>query len=53
MMFEFVQKLFVRYDILIDDKSRPWLIEVNACPSLARPNVLDKYVKNRVTGIIF
>jgi hypothetical protein len=34
------------YDILIDENLRPWLIEVNASPSLARENALDQRVKN-------
>jgi hypothetical protein len=34
------------YDILIDSALRPWLIEVNSSPSLARENQLDVRVKN-------
>ena len=34
------------YDILIDETLRPWLLEVNASPSLARENALDKRIKN-------
>jgi tubulin polyglutamylase TTLL5 len=34
------------YDILIDSNLRPWLLEVNASPSLARENHLDHRVKN-------
>lgn len=34
------------YDVLIDADLRPWLIEVNASPSLARMNALDHRVKN-------
>jgi tubulin polyglutamylase TTLL5 len=34
------------YDVLIDSNLRPWLIEVNASPSLARENALDHRVKN-------
>lgn len=34
------------YDILIDNQLRPWLIEVNSSPSLARENHLDHRVKN-------
>lgn len=36
------------YDVLIDENLRPWLIEVNASPSLARENALDHRVKNAV-----
>ena len=34
------------YDVLIDADLRPWLLEVNASPSLARENYLDKRIKN-------
>ena len=36
------------YDVLIDESLRPWLIEVNASPSLARDNELDIRVKNQM-----
>jgi tubulin polyglutamylase TTLL5 len=36
------------YDVLIDNNLRPWLIEVNASPSLARENALDSRVKNNM-----
>lgn len=34
------------YDVLVDSELRPWLLEVNASPSLARTNALDVRVKN-------
>ena len=34
------------YDVLIDADLRPWLLEVNASPSLARTNPLDIRIKN-------
>lgn len=34
------------YDILLDENLRPWLLEVNASPSLARENPLDNRVKD-------
>jgi len=36
------------YDVLIDERLRPWLIEVNASPSMARENALD----DRVGGLM-
>jgi hypothetical protein len=33
------------FDVIIDSELKPWLIEVNACPSLARESVLDMDVK--------
>ena len=33
------------YDVLLDEDARPWLLEVNASPSMARDTPLDKRVK--------
>jgi hypothetical protein len=35
-----------RYDVLIDADLKPWLIEVNSSPSLARDNPLDYEIKD-------
>lgn len=40
------------YDILIDMDLRPWLLEVNASPSLGRENHLDVRVKNAMVADI-
>jgi tubulin polyglutamylase TTLL4 len=32
-------------DILIDSKLKPWLIEINVCPSLSTGSKLDKKIK--------
>lgn len=34
------------YDVLIDEDLRPWLIEVNASPAMARDALVDVRVKN-------
>ncbi|GLE07071.1 hypothetical protein PINS_up016940 [Pythium insidiosum] len=34
------------YDILLDATLRPWLIEINSSPSMARENALDFQVKD-------
>jgi len=34
------------YDVMLDDAYRPWLIEVNASPSMARDHELDRRVKD-------
>ena len=36
------------YDVLLDEDGRPWLLEVNASPSMARETPLDKRVKENL-----
>ena len=41
------------FDILIDSKLRPWLLEVNVCPSLSSSSPLDKQIKTTLLCDIF
>lgn len=34
------------FDILIDEKLKPWLLEVNVCPSLSSSSPLDRKIKH-------
>jgi len=34
------------FDILIDDKLKPWLVEVNVCPSLSSSSPMDRKIKH-------
>ena len=34
------------FDVIIDAKLRPWLLEVNVSPSLSSSSPLDKYIKS-------
>jgi tubulin polyglutamylase TTLL4 len=34
------------FDILIDANLKPWLIEVNVCPSLSSSSVMDRKIKH-------
>lgn len=36
------------FDILIDKNLKPWLIEVNVCPSLNVTTPIDKKIKTRM-----
>ena len=41
------------YDILIEDNLKPWLIEVNASPSLATTPEADRKLKMSVMESVF
>ncbi|EGD73485.1 tubulin-tyrosine ligase [Salpingoeca rosetta] len=41
------------YDIIIDDDLKPWLIEVNASPSLSATTVADRIMKHTVIDDVF
>lgn len=38
------------FDILIDDDLKPWLLEVNICPSLSSGSPLDKRIKTKLVA---
>ena len=40
------------YDIIIDNDLKPWLIEVNASPSLSSTTVADRIMKYRLINDI-
>eukprot|EP01029_Cantina_marsupialis_P006361 TRINITY_DN169984_c0_g1_i1.p1 TRINITY_DN169984_c0_g1~~TRINITY_DN169984_c0_g1_i1.p1 ORF type:complete len:398 (+),score=63.25 TRINITY_DN169984_c0_g1_i1:91-1284(+) len=41
------------YDIIIDKELKPWLIEVNASPSLTATTTSDRLLKTKVLGDVF
>jgi len=41
------------YDILIEDNLKPWLIEVNASPSLSTTTAADRKMKMQVMEDVF
>ncbi|KAH3889499.1 hypothetical protein DPMN_013556 [Dreissena polymorpha] len=43
-----VHDFFVRWDIIIDDNLKPWLIEVNASPSLTSTTSSDRIMKYKL-----
>jgi tubulin polyglutamylase TTLL4 len=34
------------FDVLIDSKLKPWILEVNVCPSLSSSSPLDRKIKH-------
>ncbi|CAL1135054.1 unnamed protein product [Cladocopium goreaui] len=38
------------FDVLVDQKLRPWLLEVNTCPSLSSSSPLDKRLKTQLVA---
>ncbi len=36
------------YDIIFDDSLRPWLLEVNSSPSMAREFPIDERIKGKL-----
>ena len=41
------------YDVLIDEQLKPWLIEVNASPSLSSTTDMDRNLKMGIIGDAF
>lgn len=41
------------YDILLDSNCKPWLIEINASPSLTTTNEADKILKKKLIDDVF
>ena len=41
------------FDIMLDSRLTPWLIEVNTGPSLSAPSKLDMHVKHRMLANLF
>lgn len=41
------------YDVLVDENLRPWLLEVNASPSLGASNRDDLRLKKQMVGDVF
>jgi tubulin polyglutamylase TTLL4 len=41
------------FDVLLDDKLKPWLMEVNVGPSVASSSPLDKVIKGSMTTDMF
>lgn len=44
---------FSSYDIIISDDLKPWLIEVNASPSLTATTANDRVMKQKLIDDIF
>ena len=41
------------FDVLIDKNLKPWLLEVNVCPSLNSSSPLDRKIKHTLLSDIF
>lgn len=41
------------YDVMVDENLRPWLLEVNASPSLGASNKNDLRLKKQMVGHVF
>ncbi len=41
------------FDILVDEKLRPWLLEVNVLPSLSSSSPMDKQIKTTLLCDVF
>ena len=43
----------LRYDLLIDDNLKPWLVEVNASPSLSASTKADRIMKQSLLRDVY
>lgn len=41
------------FDVIIDSSFKPWILEVNVCPSLSSSSPMDKYVKTLLLSDCF
>ena len=41
------------FDVMLDARLKPWLIEVNTGPSLSAPSALDMHIKHRMAANLF
>merc|ERR1711920_951903 len=41
------------FDVLVDTNLKPWLLEVNICPSLSSGSPLDKRIKTKLVADTF
>ena len=48
MNFIFIALMIARFDIMLDHKLKPWLLEINFMPAFSCASPVDKIVKSGV-----